>query len=181
MRRRRRRRWEGGGGGDSATVAVHQQRWDHSHYITVCRLEKWWWSPCETDTLNTSQRTSCFDPFAFVVRLWVLKSSVLNLCEQPHEKKDDGTKSVQCTCRHELSVCVRPFFFSASVSRLKGSYIGQLYPSCLACRQRQTDLQWATVCVSLVLTQMLRNTDCPVTALHSQNNSLQLITDNNNV
>ena len=35
-RKRRKRRWEGGG--DSATVAVHQQRWDYSHSI-VCWLE----------------------------------------------------------------------------------------------------------------------------------------------
>lgn len=44
----------------------------------------------------------------------------------------------------------------------------QPYPQLpLNARQRQTDLQWAlSVCVSLVLTQMLRNTDCPVTAPH---------------
>lgn len=55
----KRRRWWEGGGGDSATVAVHQQRWDYSHhYITVCRLE---WAD------GATQFSSCKEHLVFVL------------------------------------------------------------------------------------------------------------------
>lgn len=168
---RRRRRWEGGGG-DSATVAVHQKRWDHSHYITVYRLEK---QLLDRHAWHFAKNVSFCS-----VRIWVHTVRSRVTCTELVEAVlwEKGW-CYQTSAHADTGSGLDPFL--SQRSWLKGSYVGQLYPSCLACRQRQTDLHWATVCVSLVLTQMLWNTDCPVTAMRSQNNSLQLITDYNNV
>lgn len=150
-RRKRRRRREVGG--DSTTVAVHQQRWDHSHYITGC----------------TDRHTLHFYGF----HIWSQLRFRLRYNSASYGGRVGVAKSVQMWRNHnllQLSLFFKPAW-------LKGNYVYQPYPSCFWC---QINLQWATVCVSLVLTQMLWNTDCPVTALHSQNKPLQLITVQNN-
>lgn len=165
--------WEGGGGGgsgrrweggDSATVAVHLKRWETTATTSqLCRLEK-----------HRRTRRHFFVLFCSVCvgrsHLRVSKSPVQNPQRQTHEEKGDATKSA-----------VRSGFYSASARGWRATISASVAPAAFACRQRQTVPHWVSVCVSLVLTQMLWNTDCPVTAVRSHNDSPQLITDRNHV
>lgn len=121
--RRRRWRWEGGregGGGDSATVAVHQQRWDYSRHITLCRLEKGDGAAVECTHSTCSQRTFVLFPSG-------VTPEGLQKVMQPN----------QCTCRGWLSFAVKPFLPALVVWRAAMS--ANLTPAAShAARDRQT-------------------------------------------
>lgn len=99
----KRRRWWEGGGGDSATVAVHQQRWDYSHhYITVCRLER---ADGATLSLVPAKNTLCL----FCFHSWT------------HKISRTPVQSRQCTWRDWLSCSFVSTTFPGKRWWLKGS------------------------------------------------------------
>lgn len=143
----KRRRWWEGGGGDSATVAVHQQRWDYSHhYITVCRLER---ADGATLSLVPAKNTLCL----FCFHSWT------------HKISRTPVQSRQCTWRDWLSCSFVLHHFSRQTVMAEGQLSRPTLPQ-LPHMPEETNRPTvgSSMCVISADPDALKH--CPVTALH---------------